>query len=56
MKNLDLSKRNTISDKVEINLHMLHALVLYRIRGEIHCADIITVHNSGFARWAVKFL
>jgi hypothetical protein len=50
MEDADLTNGNLLSDKMKINLHMLGALMLNRVGGEVHNADIVTVdsvHRDG---------
>ena len=39
----NIADGDSITDKVEINLHMFGLLVLHRVGGEVHCTDIVTV-------------
>jgi hypothetical protein len=41
---------NVLSDKMKINLHMLGALMLNGVGGEVHNADIVTVDKSALRR------
>jgi hypothetical protein len=50
MEDVDLINDNLLSDEMKINLHMLHALMLNEIGGEVHSADVVAVDESG-ARW-----
>jgi hypothetical protein len=50
MKDTDLSDGNLLSDEMKINLHMLRALMLNGVGGEVHGADVVTVDKSA-ARW-----
>ena len=47
MKNADLTKGNALTNKVQIDLHMLGPLMLNRIGGEIDCTDVVTVNKCG---------
>jgi hypothetical protein len=40
----------TFSDEMKINLHMLHALMLNRVGGEVYSADVVAVDESA-ERW-----
>lgn len=53
MQNLGFSKGYPVTDNVEINLHILGALVLDRVGGEIHFTDIVAIHKSSSARRAM---
>lgn len=44
---LDFTHLNFLFDKVYISLDVLSTLVLYPIRREIYCTDIVAIDNSG---------
>jgi hypothetical protein len=50
MEDADLADGNLLSDKMKINLHMLGALMLNEVGGEVHGADVVAVGN-GAPRW-----
>jgi hypothetical protein len=50
MEDADLTNGNILSDKMKINLHMLRALMLNGVGGEVHGADVVVVDESA-ARW-----
>jgi hypothetical protein len=50
MEDTDLTNGNILSDEMKINLHMLHALMLNGVGGEVHGADVVTVDESA-VRW-----
>jgi hypothetical protein len=50
MEDADLTDGNLLSDEMEINLHMLRALMLNGVGGEVHGADVVTVDESA-TRW-----
>jgi hypothetical protein len=56
MQNANSSKGDAFSDKVQINLYMLGALMLNRIGGEIYSTDIVTIDKTGSRQGLVKFL
>jgi hypothetical protein len=43
MEDADLTDDNLLSDKMKINIHMLGALMLNGVGGEVHGTDIVTV-------------
>ena len=43
MKNPSVSEGDLLSDKVEIDLNMLHPLMLHWIAGEIYSTDVVTI-------------
>jgi hypothetical protein len=46
MEDADLTDGNLLSDEIKINLHMLRALMLNGVDGEVHDADVIVVDKS----------
>jgi hypothetical protein len=46
MEDVDLTDGYFLSDKMKINLHMLHELMLNRVGGEVHDTDIVVVDES----------
>jgi hypothetical protein len=46
MEDADLTDGNLLSDEMKINLHMLCALVLNGVGGEVHGAHVVTVDES----------
>jgi hypothetical protein len=49
MEDADLTDGNLLSDEIKINLHMLRALMLNGVDGEVHDVDVIVVDKS--AAW-----
>ena len=47
MENPDLTKRHLFSDKVYVDLDVLGAAMLNRIRCHVYGADIVAEHHSG---------
>jgi hypothetical protein len=43
----NVSDSNTLVNEVEINLNMLGVLILDGVGGEIDCADVIALDQSG---------
>jgi hypothetical protein len=43
MENSHILDGDTLVDEVEVKLDMLRALVLYRVGGEVHGTDVVTV-------------
>jgi hypothetical protein len=50
MQDTDLADDNLLSDKMKTNLHMLDALMLNGVSGEVHDADVVAV-DKGAPRW-----
>jgi hypothetical protein len=46
MEDADLVDDNLLSDKMKINLHMLGALMLNGVGGEVHGADVVAVDKG----------
>jgi hypothetical protein len=46
MEDADLADSYHLLDKIKINLHILHAVMLNGIGGEVHDANIIAVDKS----------
>ena len=44
MKNSNISDGDAFAGEVEIDLDMLHALMLHGVGGEVDDADVVTVH------------
>jgi hypothetical protein len=56
MEDADLSDDNLLSDKIKINLHMLGALMLNRVGGEVHSADVVTIDKGASRRWGLELV
>jgi hypothetical protein len=50
MEDADLTDGGHLSNKMEINLHMLGALMLNGVGGEVHSADVVAVDKNAW-RW-----
>lgn len=42
----NITGSDTLADEVKINLHMLRALMLHMIGGEVDCANVVAVDES----------
>jgi len=51
-----ITEGDALSDEVEINLDMLHTLMLNRVRGEINRTNIVTIDNSRTPERRMEFL
>jgi hypothetical protein len=56
MKDADLADGNLLSDKIKINLHMLGALMLNGVGGEVHSADVIVVDKGAPRRRGLELV
>jgi hypothetical protein len=56
MEDTDLTNGNILSDEMKINLHMLRALMLNGVGGEVHGADVVTVDNDALRRQGLELV
>jgi hypothetical protein len=56
MEDADLTDGNLLSDKIKIDLHMIDALLLNGVGGEVHDADIITVDKCAPRRQGLELM
>jgi hypothetical protein len=56
MKDVDLADGNLLLDKMKINLHMLDALMLNGVGGEVHNADVIAVDKGAPRRQSLELV
>jgi hypothetical protein len=56
MEDADLTDGNLLSDKMKINLHMLCALMLNGVGGEVHGADIVAVDKCASRRRGLELV
>jgi hypothetical protein len=56
MEDADLTDDNLLSNKMKSNLHMLDALMLNGVRGEVYGADVITVDKGAPRRRGLKLV
>jgi hypothetical protein len=56
MEDVDLVDGNLLSDKMKINLHMLGALMLNGVGGEVHGADVVAVDKGAPIWWGLEQL
>ena len=54
MKDPNVSNGNLLTDEVEVDLNMLHALVLDGIGGEVHGADVVAADEGAPTERLVK--
>jgi hypothetical protein len=53
---VDIADSNTLADEVKVDLHVLRALVLHRISGEVYYADGVALDEVGTRERAMKLL
>jgi hypothetical protein len=56
MEDVDLTDVNLLSDEMKINLHMLRALMLNRVGGEVHGVDVVTIDESAARWWSLELM
>jgi hypothetical protein len=56
MEDADLTDGDLLSDKMEINLHMLDALILNGVDGEVHDTDLVAVDKGAPRRQAFELM
>jgi hypothetical protein len=54
MENTNIANSHPVTNEVQVNLHMLHPLMLNRVGGEVHGADIVAVNKCNPGERAVK--
>jgi hypothetical protein len=56
MEDADLTDHNLLSDKMKISLHMLSALMLNGVGGEVHSADVVAVDKGAPRRRGLELV
>jgi len=54
VKNTNITKSDSLPNKVEINFHVFSALMLDRVLGHVDGADIVAIAESCFAQGSVE--
>jgi hypothetical protein len=54
MENPNISDSHPVTNKMQVNPHMLRPLMLNRVGGEVHGTDIVTVDERALGERAVK--
>jgi hypothetical protein len=54
MENTNVADSNSITNKVQVDLHMLRPLMLNRVGVEVHDADIVAVEERALGEGAVE--
>jgi hypothetical protein len=56
MQNADITDGHAFLHKVEVDLNMLHALVLNGVGGEVDSADVVTIDEDALRQRSVELL
>jgi hypothetical protein len=56
VQNTDITDGHAFPHKVEVDLDMLHALVLNGVGGEVDGADVVTVDECALCQRSVELL
>jgi hypothetical protein len=56
MQDADITDGNAFLNEVEVDLNMLHTLVLNGIGGEVDGANVVTVDESAHWQWSMVLL
>jgi hypothetical protein len=56
MEDVELADGNLLSNKVEINLHMLGVLMLNGVDGEVDGTDVVAVDWRAPRQWTLDFM
>jgi len=54
VENSNIDDGDLVANEVQVDLHMLGPLVLNRVGGEVHCADVVAVDERALGKRAVK--
>jgi hypothetical protein len=55
-ENPNVTGSDTLVDEVQVDLHVLRALMLYGIGGEVDRADVVTVDEGGTLKGTVELV
>jgi hypothetical protein len=56
MEDANLTDGDSLSYKMKINLHMFGVLMLNRVGGEVHSADVVAVDENVLRRQTLKLM
>jgi hypothetical protein len=56
MEDVNLTDDNLLSDEMKINLHMLRALMLNGVGGEVNDADVVAIEKSEARWWSLELM
>jgi hypothetical protein len=54
MKNPNITDSHSVTNEMQVNLHMLRPLMLNWVGGEVHSADVVTIDERALGERAVK--
>jgi hypothetical protein len=54
MENPNIPNNHPVTDEVQVNLHMLRPLMLNRVGGEVHDADVVVVDERALGELAME--
>jgi hypothetical protein len=54
MENPNIANSHSVTNEVQVNLHMLRSLMLNRVGREVHGADVVAVDERALGERAVK--
>jgi nucleoside-triphosphatase THEP1 len=55
-ENPNITSDDPLADKVQVNLHVLRALMLHGIGGEVHHADVVAVDEASALEGVVELV
>jgi hypothetical protein len=55
-ENANISDSDTLTDEVEVDLHLLHVLLLHGIGGEVDRTDVVAIDEGGTCEGAVQLM
>jgi hypothetical protein len=54
MKNPNITDSHSVTNEMQVNLHMLRPQMLNRVGGEVHSADVVAVDERALGKRAMK--
>jgi hypothetical protein len=54
MENPNIANSHSVTNEVQVNLHMLRPLMLNRVGGEVHDVDVVAVDERALGERALK--
>jgi hypothetical protein len=56
VENTNIADKDTLADEVDVDLHMLHALMLHELGGEVDRANVVAVDEGGTREGVVELM